>query len=177
MKLTKEQQKLVEDNHSLIYYYARKHNLKIEEYYDTLAMALCYAAYHYDPKKGAFSTIALNTMRLKMCNHFRNEHLLKRKIPKENICYYEESFALDEFLPPYEAAEKEALEKIVSTDVVNKIFSLLNDKEKQTVELLLQGYNRREVSKILNITSQNIYVRVKKIKVKLEEAGILDLIK
>ena len=55
MKLTEEQRKLVEDNHWLIYWYAKYNNLNVEEFYHHLAMGLCRAAKGYNDKKGKFS--------------------------------------------------------------------------------------------------------------------------
>ena len=52
MQLTKEQQKLVLNNHNLIYKCLKKYNLSAEEYYDIAAYALCKAALHFDPDKG-----------------------------------------------------------------------------------------------------------------------------
>ena len=42
--LTAEQQQLVIENHNLIYDFAKRKNLIIEEYYDILAIGLCNAA-------------------------------------------------------------------------------------------------------------------------------------
>ncbi len=62
--LSKDQQDLVSDNHNLIYSYANKMNLDINEYYDLLAIGLCKAAKMYDPNRGyAFSTYAYFVMR------------------------------------------------------------------------------------------------------------------
>ena len=51
-KLTESQRKLVEDNHKFIYYFLRRHNLSIEEWYDTCAIGMCRAAMKFQPEKG-----------------------------------------------------------------------------------------------------------------------------
>ena len=43
-QLTPEQQKLVTDNHNLIYSLANAKNIDLDEYYDVLAIGLCKAA-------------------------------------------------------------------------------------------------------------------------------------
>ena len=58
--MTKEQQKLVEENHGLIYSFLAKHNLPIEEYYDLAAIGLCKASITYQ-NETTFSTYAGST--------------------------------------------------------------------------------------------------------------------
>lgn len=60
--LNKEQQKLVETNHNLIYSFAKSNNIDVEEFYDVLAIGLCKAALVYDENKGMFSTLAYKCM-------------------------------------------------------------------------------------------------------------------
>ena len=71
-KLTDDQRKLVEKNHNLIYTFARKYKINLDEYYGLLAIGLCIAARIYDPNKGlAFSTLAYQCMR----NQYFNYHM------------------------------------------------------------------------------------------------------
>ena len=55
-QLTPEQQKLVTDNHNLIYSLANAKNIDLDEYYDVLAIGLCKAAITFDETKSKFST-------------------------------------------------------------------------------------------------------------------------
>jgi len=55
MQLTPEQADIVTENHNLIYWYIGKHNLSLEEYYDLLAIELCYTVANHDPSKGSLS--------------------------------------------------------------------------------------------------------------------------
>ena len=65
-KLTKEQQKLVEDNHNLIYSYLHKRHLPVDstsDFYGDAALGLCTAAHIYDASLGfKFSVIAYKAM-------------------------------------------------------------------------------------------------------------------
>lgn len=66
MTLTKEQQKLVEDNHNLIYTFLYKSKLDYEQWYDVAAIAMCNAAIKYDGStkfSTFFFTCATNTVR------------------------------------------------------------------------------------------------------------------
>lgn len=176
MKLNDEQRKLVEDNHNLIYFYARKHHIDLEEYYDVLAMALCYAAYHYDSSKGTFSTLAIRTMEMKMYNDYRSKNYDKRKISND-VVYYEENFLLDDVLPPAEKTEHIAIRNVNYSNVINKINNLLTPDERVIVNYLIQGYNRNKISKLINRSHESVRKRVIRIKTKITKAGILDELK
>lgn len=52
--LTKEERKLVENNHDLIYMMADCLELDVDEYYGLLAIGLCHAAQKYKTRKRAY---------------------------------------------------------------------------------------------------------------------------
>lgn len=52
--LTPQQQKLVEDNHNLIYSLAYKKNINLDEFYGDLAIGLCKAALAFDEIEVSF---------------------------------------------------------------------------------------------------------------------------
>lgn len=52
--LTKEERKLVENNHDLIYMMADCLELDVDEYYGLLAIGLCHAAQKYKIRKRAY---------------------------------------------------------------------------------------------------------------------------
>lgn len=54
-KLTTIQQKMIEDNHNLIYWFINKYKLSESEYYGLLAIELCEAVIHYDESKGSLA--------------------------------------------------------------------------------------------------------------------------
>lgn len=56
MKLTEEQQRIVEENYKLIFWYANMKHLNLEEWYDLLAIELCYAVMKHKVEKGSLST-------------------------------------------------------------------------------------------------------------------------
>ena len=73
--MTKEQERLVIDNHKLIYDYMWKHNMydnAVEDWYGLCAIGLCKAALIYDSTKGTqFTTLAWVCMQ----NSCRNDRL------------------------------------------------------------------------------------------------------
>ena len=61
-QLTLDQQRIVSENHNLIYSLANKKSINLDEYYDVLAIGLCKAAIAFDSTKGKFSTLAYTVM-------------------------------------------------------------------------------------------------------------------
>lgn len=88
IRLSVKQRKIAEENHNLIYSFARSRKLDIEEFYDLLAIGLCKAAYYYNPDKGRFSTIAYIRMQHELSNYFKELNMSKR-IPDEKIVHYD----------------------------------------------------------------------------------------
>ena len=91
--MTEEQKKLAEDNHNLIYFYARKYHMSKQDFEDRdgiLAIGLCKAARDYDESRGrAFSTVAMGYMLNECRNAYRCD---KYRNGKLNICSYNNIF-------------------------------------------------------------------------------------
>lgn len=70
MTLTKEQQDCVADNHNLIYWYINLKHLDTNEWYDLLAIELCYSVVKYNSEKGSLS----NYFKMRADNLVRKEY-------------------------------------------------------------------------------------------------------
>lgn len=166
--LTEEQRKFVSDNHNLIYSYAQKNNLDLDEYYGILAIALCKAATIFDPDLGfAFSTLAHVSMHHECCS-YRRDFYATRKIPKDLIVSLDAPIR-DE---PY------------SKEFYDKVYDILNDKYRteiakaelkefistlrQTDQIILlytfQGYEQKEIAAALGMTRANVNGRLHALK-------------
>ena len=93
--LTSTQQKMVEDNHKLIYGAAHKYKINLEEYYDVLAIGLCKAAMAFDETKGQFSTFAYIIM-LNEYNGVLRHNKTSSVIPAQNIVSMNTRMASDD---------------------------------------------------------------------------------
>lgn len=79
MLLTDEVKTLVEDNRKFIFYFCRKYNLKMDDWYGDLAVILCETAAMYlytrpDLQKYAFGTILVWKFRSYYSHTFRNKN-------------------------------------------------------------------------------------------------------
>ena len=169
MKLTEEQKKVVEENHNLIYWFAKKYHVPIEEYYDVLAQGLCMAAYHYDPSKCSFSTYAYLCMNTEMHVEYRKT-LRKSEIPQGNIFHYENAWQLSDLIPTNEKTENKVIDKISYENLISLLNDILNDKDKEVLNYILNGLTMREIAKIEGTSHQAIHNRMKKIREKVKKS-------
>ena len=161
--MTKEQQKLVEENHGLIYSFLAKHNLPIEEYYDLAAIGLCKASITYQ-NETTFSTYAYKCMFNEVMQDKRKEKA-SRRIPQNQIISYEaeldtcndETVSYLNFIPSNEDVESNSLSKIMFEEYSKD----LSDRDKQVLSLFSAGYKQREIGKIIGC-SQTIVSRIKR---------------
>ena len=165
MKLTPAQQKLVEDNHNLIYSFLNSQHLPHIDYYDIAAIGLCKAAIHYDQsrsKQTTFSTYAYRVMRNEIGQQWRR----KQKSVKA-------SCSLNE---PISGTEGEtALEDILvdprdhTLDAINleSIVTILKDYDNRYPTILYmtcQGYTQKEIGLRFGLKQTSISRLIKKMK-------------
>lgn len=158
-KLTDKQKKLVEDNHNLIYSYAKKKHISSEKWYDVLAIGLCKAARSFDPDKGKFSTWAYRFFdnEIRTCWNKENK---KSKIPESFILAYdavllnEDDSQNNSYIDFF--SDTKAYEDIVHSTMMLDIVNDMNDVEKCIFELILHGYNQQEIAAKVGRTRQSV---------------------
>jgi RNA polymerase sigma factor (sigma-70 family) len=169
--LTKKQQELVELNHNLIYKFANKNNLSVDEYYDVLAIGICNAASIFDDSKGAFSTLAFRCMENEL-NLYRRANNRMRIVPDKMIVSYdahintEDSDTKSSFIdiiPDNNSTHETAIDNVM----LSKLVDVLTEKERTIVLLLMKGFTQSEIAKKFNCSSQNISIQVKVIRKKV----------
>lgn len=169
--LTPEQQKFVADNHNLIYGYCVKHCLDKEEYYGECALALCYAAQHYDPAKGTFGTYAYLCMGHEIIKTRSFAARKKRSCIKVSIDEKpldRQGYRLEEILPDKLHNDESWLtEKVCYQDAIEA----LSEKDRELVSLLYNGYSQGEIAKKYGVTRSCINLKVQRIKKKIKETA------
>lgn len=168
--LTKHQQELIETNHDLIYWFANKFNLEINDYYDILAIGLCYAAKAYDENKCEFSTFAFYCMRNEVYQYWRSRKL-KCVIPEEMILscdftYNTDSEGCENNLLNMIADNHQTEDLVMSRIMPMEFIDSLKNKEKIIAELLINGSTQAEVAKKLCCSRQNVSIIVQRIQKK-----------
>jgi len=139
MRLTKEQEKVVEENHNLIYWYGNMRNLDMEEWYDLLAIELCYAVLKCDYSKSNLSTYYKMRCDTLVRKERRNKLMQKRA---NNGVY-----PLDECIF---VGESHNLEKDV------ELKSLFDGENGNVIRLKADGYTQSEIAEMLGISQSAI---------------------
>lgn len=168
-KLTEKQQKLVEENHNLIYGFANKMHLPLEEYYDLLAIGLCKAAQIFEEDKGAFSTVAYCCMKNELALYLRHIQI-KSAIPKELIFSYDasckDSHNGDTGNNVLETlASKHSVEDLVVNHIVTKeILTSLKDEDKFILQMIAVGMSQRKIAEKMGYSAQWVNNCIKRIR-------------
>lgn len=156
--LNDEQRELVEKNHNLIYGYAKRHNIDVEEHYDILAIGLCKAASTYDVStNNKFSTLAERCMRNEFNSYYRSTQK-KNVIPVNNIVSYDspsddnEGVHLENIIYNNSSLD----DKYISKELFNEMLSLLTNREKKIAMFFLEGVPVSEIAIILECDPSNI---------------------
>ena len=165
-RLTNEQKELVAENHNLIYGYAYKNGVLLDDYYDVLAIGLCKAAKHYDSSKGKFSTFAFKCMNNEMNMMFNNLYK-KSIIPDAMVSSYGSLPYGDDFTETIQ--DSKSCNDIEYNTMVNEILSLLTKKESVIFKYLLNDLTHNEIANILKCNRQNITYSINKIRKKVSK--------
>jgi RNA polymerase sigma factor (sigma-70 family) len=106
MRTESEYQKLVEDNHKLIYGFLNKNHLS-DDWYGECAVGLCKAARAYDESRGVkFSVLAYRTMMNEVRMRMRTERKLCDAMSFDELVTDESSNTFGHFVPdPYDRLE------------------------------------------------------------------------
>lgn len=151
MQLTDEQVKLVEENHSLIYWYLNKRKLELSEYYDLLAIELCKAVMHYNPNRGTLATY----FKLRADCVVRQEYnkSISKKRMHTDVSYIEEM--------EYTPIESETIGKL-------ELEELFIGKYGEIARLIYEGYTQKEIADILGVSQTYVSVSLRKLRTELD---------
>ena len=160
-RLNDGQRLIVEQNHNLIYSFAYKNNLDIDNYYGILATGLCMAAKIYNNKNN-FSTIAFRCMQNELYAYWRS--LQKKSLIPNELMY---SIDSDEksFKEPFDSQPFSKLEYDI---MIEELKDILNDNEIEIVKMVVDGETQSEIAEKMNCKRQNVGYYIKQIKKKIE---------
>lgn len=170
-KLTPEQAKFVEDNHSLIYSFLHKYKLPEDEWYDLCAIGLIKAAIAYEPEKGEFYSLAYTYMFKDM----RNELMHRTR-------YFPENLSIDHEYENFKDGETYTILDLygsdinIEDDVVSNIYieemrqffneNLKIDKHKKVIELIFEGKGKDEAAKEVGVSREAVDQAIDRIYLK-----------
>lgn len=149
--LTIEQQATVAKNHNLIYAYAHRRGLDIEEWYGVLAIELCLAVENLDTTRSTLSTY----FNLRATSIVNKEY--QRSLAQKNTCngLYELNNELH--------SDKHVNEWDIA-DLSIELNDLVDADESGILELRRAGYLQTEIAEKLNVTQAKVSRTIRKFK-------------
>ena len=160
LKLNDEQKRLVEDNVRLVEHMAKLTGYNEDDNIQWGYYGLCQAAARYNPSKGyKFTTYACNYIRGWICGTYLDNKYSKN-IYSGKVVLSEE---VENFAGTYECSLED---KCVIEDIVSHSQEL-----KKLCTLLVQGYKRSEIMKIMNISGSRLDLLLKVLREELSNAG------
>lgn len=151
MKLTEIQQKLVEDNHKLIYWIISIYKLDVEEFYDILAIELCNTIMKYDESKGSLSNYFKSRCTNVLLKEYNKTKL--RKNTNNGVC----SIDLR-----YDIADTFSVEDKVELE------SMFDGENGNILRLKADGYTQQEIADIVGVTQSYVSKIIRKERQKYE---------
>lgn len=163
--LTKEQSKLVEDNHKLIFLFLQQLLLPVDKYYDIAAIGLCRAAASYDKSAGfAFSTYAHTVVINELRREFRRE---RRRIP---VTIYLDEPVNDEnnlTIGDSISSSEDFVSTTIRRNYIDWIYSRCTKQECFILDCLQQGYTLTAIADILRCDYRTVKAKIIKIRKRL----------
>lgn len=141
LKLTDEQRQIVEDNHNLIYGYARDNNLDIDDWYGLLSIELCESVMEHNPEKSKLSTFFYLRADYLVLEEYRKTQTKKR--------FNNGLYPLKEELVGGQCENIYMEEKLLLED-------LLDHQYKDIIKLKYDGYNQSEIADIVGISQSQV---------------------
>jgi len=175
--LTTEQQKLVEDNHNLIYHVLNQHGWSIDDYYDVAAIGLCTAAIKFDASLGnKFNTYA--------CTAIKNAMLMELRKTNTKMRYGAKPISLDDTLPNSDGtltmdglitygdvieSKNDVIEETVKCIEIQERIDMLPKRQREVLRLHIDGYSQREIAEMFGISKSYVSRLLKLARKKLAD--------
>lgn len=159
MQLTLEQQKLVEDNHNLIYSLLKAMSVSADDYYDVAAIGLCQAAALFDASKGLkFSTYAYTAMRNEVLKEIRKDKAIKNGGGAITVSLQEPTTQDDEPLTIGDGipANYGNPDDMLAVESIHGTIDKLNPKHQEVMKLFISGYKQGEIADIIGTSQANV---------------------
>lgn len=155
-------EKIVEENHNLIYAFLNKCHLPTNECYDLAAIGLCKAAKTWDCDRQKFSTYAYTCMFNEVMGEKR-KYRCKKRINNDELISLDAHIDEEQKLSILDIInDSYSLEDEIITNIdVSNFVKSLKGRDRAIVDLFTLGYVQDDVANIIGV-SQATISRVKK---------------
>lgn len=156
--MTEKEKQLVEDNHNLIYFCLKKYDLPENEFYDIAAIGLIKAAKAYNEQEIKFSTFAVNCIGNEIKKEYK-KRTLKRIVPNDKLVRADRKIgqSLNDYYTIIQNGNENLEERVCTEDLIKKITRKLDDRRKQVLAMLIDGYNMSDIASAMGVKPQRIF--------------------
>lgn len=174
-KLTEKERQYAEQNHNIVYWFLRKNNYDIEDFYSIAVFGYLKAVQIYNRRtdlqqKYEFAFIAQQYMRSEVGNYFTTQNSQKRKSEKGTVSFDVECMGKENL---YNVMGTKSVEdNMTEMELFYDIMGNLSDLQRKIVLLKMDGYNNKEVAEQMAIKHATYYRELKRIRASVE--NILD---
>lgn len=154
MRLTEEQSQIVADNHLLIYWIAHILQLDLQEFYDLLAIELCYTVIKHNPDRGSLANYYKLRAEGMVYKEYRKSQSQKRL--HEDITYIENAHHI---LDPNN----------IGTMMEFKDF--MDCPDAKMLQMKYEGYSQQEIAKEIGVSQSYVSKILKKFRDDYNEAN------
>lgn len=158
-------EKIVEENHNLIYAFLNKCHLPTNEYYDLAAIGLCKAAKTWDCDRQKFSTYAYTCMFNEVMGEKR-KYRCKKRINNDELISLDAHIDEEQKLSILDIInDSYSLEDEIITNIdVSNFVKSLKGRDRAIVDLFTLGYVQDDVANIIGVSQATISRIKKKLK-------------
>lgn len=155
--MTEKEKRLIEENHNLIYFCLKKYDLPENDFYDIAAIGLIKAAKTYKEETTNFSTYAVNCIGNEIKKEYK-KRTLKRIVPNDKLVRVDKKIgqSLNDYYTIIQNGNENLEEKVCTEDLIKKITRKLDDRRKQVLVMLIDGYNTHDIASAMGVKSQRI---------------------
>ena len=155
MQMSKEQQKFAEENHNLIYFFLKRRQLEVEEYYGIAADGYCRAVITYDADRGKFSTYAMVCMQTAISREWQMRNR-KSIIKPEVLFYYDATLPVEEsketFLDQISDPTQCCEEWVVAITQCESVLKTMSAREVKIIKLIHHGHSQVQIAQWLGVS-------------------------
>lgn len=151
MRLNDEQRKIFEENERLIGKFISDKNLRGEDWYSIIAEALILAIIKHDPSRGKLSTIFYLIADREMKREFERIKKRSKITTMKSDCLSNQDY----------------LGIGVEDFILSEFTSDLNEEQRRVVELINQGYLKKDIAVIMGVSRVKVSRIIKSMEDKL----------
>ena len=173
--LTEQESAFAAEHHSLIYHYLNKKGLPEDEYYDIVVFGYINGVRKYFRREElrqqySFTTLAWSAMNACLSNYESAKARYESRA--EVLCIHEpfhSAYALEEII----SDARDYAEETLSAMWIKEALQIFEQTEREVVLLLMEGYPKSQIRRILSISAEELTTILSGIRIKTQNSPLM----